>query len=64
MLDVRELAVPVVCAPMAGGVSTPSLAAAVSRAGGLGFLAAGYKSADAVAAEIDSVRALAPRPLR
>ncbi|CAM5736892.1 nitronate monooxygenase [Streptomyces hirsutus] len=34
---------PVVQAPMAGGVAVPQLAAAVSEAGGLGFLAAGYK---------------------
>ena len=34
---------------MAGGPSTPALAIAVSDAGGLGFLAAGYKRADAVA---------------
>jgi nitronate monooxygenase len=32
--------VPIVQAPMAGGPSTPALAAAVSNAGGLGFLAA------------------------
>jgi nitronate monooxygenase len=43
-------------APMAGGPSTPQLAVAVSEAGGLGFLAAGYKTADAVAAEIAAVR--------
>lgn len=41
---------------MAGGVSTPELAAAVSRAGGLGFLAAGMKTAAAVASDIVSVR--------
>ena len=38
---------PVVGAPLAGGPSTPALAAAVSEAGGLGFLAAGYKTAAA-----------------
>jgi nitronate monooxygenase len=32
----------IVLAPLAGGPSTPELAAAVSNAGGLGFLAAGY----------------------
>ena len=42
---------------MAGGVSTPSLAAAVGRAGGLGFLAGGYLSPDALAAQIAEVRA-------
>ena len=39
------LDVPIVGAPLAGGPSTPALAAAVSEAGGLGFLAAGYKTA-------------------
>ena len=36
---------PIVQAPMGGGPSTPALAAAVSEAGGLGFLAAGMLSA-------------------
>lgn len=44
-------------APMAGGPSTPALAAAVSEAGGLGFLAGGYKTAEQVAAEVEAVRA-------
>lgn len=56
------LEVPVVGAPMAGGPTTPALAAAVSEAGGLGFLAAGYKAADAVEADIAAVRALTTRP--
>lgn len=54
------LPVPIIQAPMAGGPSTPSLAAAVSAAGGLGFLAAGYKTADAVAAELGELRSLLP----
>lgn len=37
---------PILQAPMAGGPSTPALTAAVSRAGGLGFLAAGYLTPD------------------
>jgi nitronate monooxygenase len=41
--------IPIVLAPLAGGPSTPELAAAVSSAGGLGFLAAGYLSADELA---------------
>ncbi len=56
------LKIPVVGAPLAGGPSTPALAAAVSAAGGFGFLAAGYKSAAGVAAEIDDVREKTPRP--
>jgi nitronate monooxygenase len=43
-----ELDVPIVLAPLAGGPSTPELAAAVSDAGGLGFLGAGYLTPDAL----------------
>jgi nitronate monooxygenase len=53
---------PIVQAPMAGGVSVPRLAAAVSEAGGLGFLAAGYKTADGMYQEIKQVRGLTGRP--
>ncbi|MFC5856905.1 nitronate monooxygenase [Streptomyces chlorus] len=49
---------PVVQAPMAGGVAVPQLAAAVSEAGGLGFLAAGYKTADGMYQEIKQLRGL------
>ncbi|WP_033350890.1 nitronate monooxygenase [Kitasatospora aureofaciens] len=57
-----ELAVPVIGAPMAGSASTPELAAAVNRAGGLGFLAAGYKSATGMAEQIAAVRKSTDRP--
>ncbi|MDQ0767631.1 nitronate monooxygenase [Pseudarthrobacter defluvii] len=57
-----SLALPVIQAPMAGGPSTPHLAAAVSSAGGLGFLAAGYKSAATMRAEIGTVRSLTRQP--
>jgi nitronate monooxygenase len=43
---------------MAGGPSTPALAAAVSGAGGLGFLAAGYKSPGAIRADVQELRSL------
>jgi nitronate monooxygenase len=49
-------------APLAGGASTPQLAAAVASAGGLGFLAAGYKTAEAVAADIRELRELSDAP--
>src|SRR4051812_47039659 len=52
----------IVLAPLAGGPSTPELAAAVSNAGGLGFLAAGYLSAAALAEKIEQTRALTSRP--
>ncbi len=60
--DLGQLDMPVVQAPMAGGPSTPALAAAVCEAGGLGFLAAGYKSAEAVARDIAAVRERTDKP--
>ncbi|MGZ4591721.1 MAG: nitronate monooxygenase [Actinomycetes bacterium] len=57
-----ELAVPVLAAPMAAGPSTPRLVDAVTRAGGFGFLAAGYKSAAQVRAEIAELRGRTTRP--
>ncbi|MGW2569188.1 nitronate monooxygenase [Streptomyces sp. NPDC001537] len=53
---------PIVQAPMAGGVSVPHLAAAVCEAGGLGFLAAGYKTADGMYQEIKQLRGITNRP--
>ena len=47
---------------MGGGPSTPALAAAVCEAGGLGFLAAGYRAPDAVRAEIAELRRLTTKP--
>jgi nitronate monooxygenase len=62
-LDMRDLSVPVLVAPMAGGPSTPALAAAGTNAGGLGFVAAGYLTADALAERITAARALTTGPL-
>jgi nitronate monooxygenase len=47
---------------MAGGPSTVELAAAVSGAGGLGFLAAGYKTGDALREDIRALRDLTEAP--
>jgi nitronate monooxygenase len=60
--ELSRLELPIVQAPMAGGPSTPALAAAVCEAGGLGFLAAGYKSVDAVRADLADVRERTGRP--
>ncbi|ADG96629.1 2-nitropropane dioxygenase NPD [Segniliparus rotundus DSM 44985] len=56
------LAIPIICAPMAGGPSTPQLAAAASNAGGLGFLGAGYLDPAATAALLDATRELTVHP--
>src|SRR4051812_26669537 len=53
---------PIVGAPLAGGPSTPALAAAVCEGGGLGFVAAGYKAASEVADDIAEVRRRTERP--
>ena len=53
---------PVIQAPMAGGPSTPALTVAVSDAGGLGFLAAGYRTAEQLRADIAEVRASSDAP--
>jgi NAD(P)H-dependent flavin oxidoreductase YrpB (nitropropane dioxygenase family) len=49
------LSLPVLAAPMAGGPGTPALVTAAARAGGLGFLAGGYKTPQALADEIVAV---------
>ncbi|MGH3561841.1 MAG: nitronate monooxygenase [Mycobacterium sp.] len=53
-----ELAVPIAGAPMAGGPGTPALAAAVSDAGGLGFVAGGYLNPQQLADGIRAARTL------
>lgn len=72
MLAAFEMSIPLVAAPMAGGPTTPAMVSAATRAGGLGMLAAGYKTVEAVEAEVKQVRAegipfginlFAPNPL-
>jgi NAD(P)H-dependent flavin oxidoreductase YrpB (nitropropane dioxygenase family) len=53
------LSSPVIAAPMAGGPSTPELVLAAASVGSLGFLAGGYRTAEALAEQIASVRASA-----
>ena len=49
MTILTDLRHPIGLAPLAGGPSTPTLTAAVSEAGGFGFLAAGYRTATQLA---------------
>jgi nitronate monooxygenase len=62
MAIVQNLRRPIVGAPMAGGPSTPALAAAVSNAGGIGFLAAGMLPTERLAADIRETRSTTDRP--
>lgn len=57
MLAQFEMSIPLVAAPMSGGPTTPAMVSAAARAGALGMLAAGYKTVEAVEAEIKAVRA-------
>lgn len=57
MLAQFGMSIPLVAAPMSGGPTTPAMVSAATRAGALGVLAAGYKTVDAVEAEIKAVRA-------
>ncbi|OBH82866.1 nitronate monooxygenase family protein [Mycobacterium sp. E2989] len=72
MLAPFETSIPLVAAPMAGGPTTPAMVSAATRAGGLGMLAAGYKTVEAVEAELKQIRSegilfginlFAPNPL-
>lgn len=57
-----QLRIPVVVAPMAGGVSTPELVAAAVEAGATGFLPGGYLTPAAMAGRIERVRELTDGP--
>ncbi|KAA8962542.1 nitronate monooxygenase [Mycobacterium sp.] len=63
VLGFWDLDVPVVGAPMAGGPGTPALAAAVSNAGGMGFVAGGYLSPEQFADDITAARAATTGPI-
>lgn len=63
VFDFRDLTAPVSIAPMAGGPSTPELAAAGTNAGGLGFVAAGYLTPDVFAERLRAAMRLASGPV-
>jgi nitronate monooxygenase len=63
VLGFWDIMVPIVGAPMAGGPGTPALAAAVTNAGGLGFIPGGYLSAEQFADDIAKARAATTGPL-
>lgn len=57
------LRLPIIQAPMAGGISTPRLAAAVANAGGLGSIAGAMLAPDAIRTAIAEFRAASHGPL-
>ena len=62
LCDRLGIDIPIIQAPMGGGPSTPELVAAVSEAGGLGSIAAGYLTPDALRDTIRRVKTLTARP--
>jgi len=57
-----NIAVPIIQAPMAGGITRPELVAAVSSSGGLGSLGAGMLPPERIAADISAIRRLTNAP--
>lgn len=62
MSEFLPLSRPIVLAPMAGGPSTSELVATVSNAGGLGMMAAGYLSPDALRERLAAIEKLTTQP--
>ena len=62
LLDLLGIRLPIIQAPMAG-VSTPAMAAAVTKAGGLGSLGMGATDAEGARAMIAAVREVTSGPL-
>ena len=58
MFNFSELKLPIIQAPMAGGVCTPELVAAVANAGGVGSFGFAYSTPQKIAEEIIAARSL------
>ena len=60
--ELLKIEYPIIQAPMAGGVTTPGLVAAVSNAGGLGMVGAGYIEPGQLKRQIREIKRLTDRP--
>lgn len=58
MFQFSNLAIPIVQAPMAGGINLPELVAGVSNAGGLGSFGFAYSSPEKIQADLQAAKAL------
>jgi nitronate monooxygenase len=63
LCDLLGIEVPIIQAPMAGGITTPDLVAAVCGAGALGSFGFAYTQPEAMQAEVERVRARTAAPL-
>ncbi|ARI77808.1 NAD(P)H-dependent flavin oxidoreductase [Halobacillus mangrovi] len=62
LLELLNIHHPIIQAGMAGGVTTPALVAAVSNAGGLGTLGAGYMKPETMKESIQGIKDLTKSP--
>lgn len=60
--DKLSIKFPIIQAGMAGGITTPELVAAVSNAGGLGMIGAGYMTPEKLESDIQKIRELTSKP--
>ncbi|BCJ85062.1 NAD(P)H-dependent flavin oxidoreductase [Effusibacillus dendaii] len=60
--EILGISYPIIQAGMAGGPTTPQLVAAVSEAGGLGTLGAGYMTPEQIRSAVREIRKLTDRP--
>lgn len=62
LTSLLHITLPLIQAPMSGGATTPEMVAAVSNAGGMGSLGAGYMSPEAIRTAIKKIRELTANP--
>ena len=63
LCDLLGIRLPIIQAPMAGGITTPALVAAASNAGALGSFGFAYTQPEAMLRDIDAVRELTRAPI-
>lgn len=63
MFQFSQLAAPIIQAPMAGGICTPDLVAAVANAGGLGSFGFAYSQPHSIAQDLLAVRSQTKGPI-
>lgn len=63
MFSFKQLALPIIQAPMAGGVCTPELVAAVANAGGVGSFGFAYSTPKKIGEDLAIARALTAGPI-
>ena len=63
MFELSDLTLPIIQAPMAGGISSPSLASAVSNFGGIGSFGFAYSTPEEINSTLNITRKLTKGPI-